>query len=117
DQVVAMVNGNGTIALCSSDKFARVLLTKDTNVKQGLTRMAVFFPNQQDRGAHVDIAGAAVVANAPHRDNAIKFLEFMVSPDAQRLLADINFVYPVRKDVPPTAAVVAFGTFKADDPR
>jgi len=117
DQVVAMLAGNGSIALCSSDKIARLFTTKDPALKQSLQHVGIFFPNQQDRGTHIDLSGAGVAAHAPHLENAVKFLEFMVSPDAQRLIADVNFQYPVRADVAPNPVVAAWGTFKADDPR
>ncbi|HVJ43136.1 MAG TPA: extracellular solute-binding protein [Dongiaceae bacterium] len=117
DQVVAMLAGNGSIALCSSDKIARLFTTQDPTLKQSLQHIGIFFPNQQDRGVHIDLAGGGVAAHAPHLANAVKFLEFMVSPEAQRLIADVGFQYPVRADVAPNPVVAGWGSFKADDPR
>jgi iron(III) transport system substrate-binding protein len=74
----------------------------------------VFFPNQDDRGTHVNISGAGVTAHAPNRDNAIRLIEYLTSEDAQRWYAEANQEYPVRADVPASAVLQAFGTFKAD---
>jgi len=114
EQIKALVGGEGTIAISNTYYFARLLAGKDEQLKKSLEHVAVFFPNQQDRGTHINISGAGVVVNAPHKGNAISFLEFLVSPDVQRLLTDINFEYPVRSDVAPNAIIAAWGTFKAD---
>ncbi|MET1029324.1 MAG: Fe(3+) ABC transporter substrate-binding protein [Dongiaceae bacterium] len=114
EQIKALVGGEGTIAISNTYYFARLLAGKDEQLKKSLRHVGVFFPNQEDRGTHINISGAGVVVNAPHKDNAVKFLEFLVSPDIQRLMSDINFEYPVRPDVPPTAIIAAWGPFKAD---
>ncbi len=114
DQIKALAAGEGTIAISNTYYFARLLSSDDAALKQSLEHVGVFFPNQQDRGTHINISGAGVTVNAPHKDNAIRFLEFMISPEVQRLLTDINFEYPVRPDVPPAAVIAAWGPFKAD---
>ena len=53
------------------------------------------FPNQETWGTHVNISGAGVLKNAPHRENAIKFLEYLASDEAQRYFADGNNEWPV----------------------
>jgi iron(III) transport system substrate-binding protein len=115
EQIQALAAGEGTIAISNTYYFARMLSSDDAELKKSLEHVAVFFPNQQDRGTHINISGGGVTVNAPHKANAIKFLEFMVSPEAQRLITDINFEYPVRPDVTPAAVVEAWGKFKADD--
>lgn len=74
----------------------------------------ILFPNADGRGTHVNVSGAAVAANAPHRDNAIKLLEFMVSPEAQHLYAEKNGEYPVVPGVEEAAIVQSWGPLKAD---
>lgn len=117
DQIAAILAGNGVIAICSSDKVGHMFSTKNPSLQQQLQQLGVFYPDQQDRGAHIDLAGAGLVAHAPHPANAVKFLEFLISPDAQRLIADVNFEYPVRADVAANPVIAAWGDFKADDPR
>lgn len=76
--------------------------------------VALFWPNQKDRGVHVNISGAGVTKYAKHRDAAVKLIEFLSSPDAQNLYADINYEYPANPAVRPSALLAAWGSFKAD---
>jgi iron(III) transport system substrate-binding protein len=118
EQITSMLAGNGTIAICSSDKVARLLATnQDATLRQQLAHVGILYPNQDNRGAHIDLAGAGLVAHAPHQANALKFLAFLVSPEAQHLFTDVNFEFPVRNDVPNNATVAAWGDLKTDDPR
>ena len=117
DQVRAIVNLQGTIAIVNSSSFAAMLSGNNGNVDTSLQELAVFFPNQHDRGLSINISGAGIATHAPHPANAAKFLAFMLNPASQRLITDLNFDYPVRDDVKPTAALVAWGNFKADELR
>ena len=65
-------------------------------------------------GTHVNISGAAVARHAPNRAEAIRLLEFLATPEAQRLYADANFEYPVRAGVAPDPIVAGFGVLKID---
>src|SRR5690606_25710072 len=66
------------------------------------------------RGTHVNISGAGVTRSAPHRENAIRFLEFLVTPEAQAVFVRENFEYPVVEGVPHPAVLDGFGPFVAD---
>jgi iron(III) transport system substrate-binding protein len=84
-----------------------------------LDYIGVFFPNQTGegwagRGAHVNVSGAGVLRYAPNRRAAVQFLEFLATPDAQRVFADGNSEFPVVPGVEPAARVKAFGSFKMD---
>jgi iron(III) transport system substrate-binding protein len=76
--------------------------------------VALFWPNQQDRGVHVNISGAGVTRHARHRAEAIRLIEFLASPAAQNLYADVNYEYPANPAVKPNAMLAAWGSFKAD---
>lgn len=76
--------------------------------------VAVFWPNQTDRGVHVNVSGAGVTKHARHREQAMKLLEFLSSPEAQNLYADTNYEYPANPAVMPHALIAAWGPFKAD---
>jgi iron(III) transport system substrate-binding protein len=76
--------------------------------------VAVFWPNQGDRGVHVNISGAGVTKHAKHRVEATKLLEFLSSTDAQSLYADANYEYPANPAVKPSTIITAWGDFKAD---
>ncbi len=76
--------------------------------------VALFWPNQPDRGVHVNISGAGVTRHAKHRAEAIKLIEFLSTPEAQNLYADVNYEYPANPAVKPSALLTAWGSFKAD---
>jgi iron(III) transport system substrate-binding protein len=114
DQIKALGAGIGDVALSNSYYFARLLKSDKPEEKALAEKLVIFFPNQQERGTHINISGAGVAAHAPNKAHAVKFLEFLVSPEAQKIFADANNEFPVRKDVPPTDVVAAWGDFKAD---
>jgi iron(III) transport system substrate-binding protein len=76
--------------------------------------VAVFWPNQGDRGVHINISGAGVTKYAKHRDHAINLIEFLSSPEAQNLYGDVNYEYPANPAVKPNTLITAWGEFKAD---
>ena len=62
-------------------------------------KVGILFPNQDGRGAHANISGAGVIATAPNKDNAIKFLEYLTTPQAQAYFAQGNYEFPVVEGV------------------
>ncbi|HET6160396.1 MAG TPA: Fe(3+) ABC transporter substrate-binding protein [Dongiaceae bacterium] len=114
DQINALVAGEGDVAVSNTYYFARMLSGDDDALKAKLAKCKVFFPNQGDRGAHVNVSGAGVAAYSPNKDNAIKFLEFMISPEAQAIFAGANFEYPVRDGAEQSPVITAWGGFKED---
>ncbi len=114
DQLKAVAAGVGSIAISNTYYFARLLASDKPEERAIGEKLAVFFPNQGDRGTHVNISGAGVLKSAPNKDNAVKLLEFLVSPEAQRYFADISFEYPVNPTVKPHPVLAAFGEFKQD---
>jgi len=76
--------------------------------------LAIFWPNQQDRGVHVNIAGAGMTQHAKHEQAAVRFLEWLSSEKAQNIFADINMEYPANPKVKPDPRVAAWGDFKPD---
>ena len=115
DQIKALVAGEGDIAVSNTYYFARMLSGDDDALKQKLAQCKVFFPNQGTRGTHVNVSGAGVAKYSPNKDNAIKFLEFMISPEAQAIFAGANFEYPVRDGAEQAAVIASWGDFKEDE--
>jgi len=74
----------------------------------------LFWPNQDDRGVHVNLAGAGVTKHAPHAEAAQQLLEWMTSEEAQSVFAGVNQEYPANPKVAPSKEVAAWGSFKAD---
>ena len=74
----------------------------------------LFWPNQADRGVHVNLSGIGLTRHAPHKEAAIKLVEWMTGPQAQKIFADVNQEFPANPKVEPSAEVAAWGKFKAD---
>jgi iron(III) transport system substrate-binding protein len=115
DQIKAAAAGQCDLAIANTYYLAGMLLSKDEDQKSAAAKMGVFWPNQEDRGAHVNVSGAALTASARHKDAAIKLLEYLVSDSAQQWYAETNGEFPVRPDVPASETLSAWGDFKADD--
>lgn len=77
-------------------------------------KVGIFFPNQDGRGAHVNISGAGLLQNAPNAENGIAFLEYLASPEAQEFFALGNNEYPVVEGTPVNPIVESFGKFEDD---
>ncbi len=116
DQIRAVASGQCAIAVSNTYYFARALAEEVEGLTpaDGRDRIAWVFPNQGDRGTHVNISGAAVAANAPNGENAVKFLEFLASDDAQQFFAAINYEYPAVPGAAMDSTVQGMGSFKAD---
>jgi len=82
--------------------------------KKWAAAVNIVFPNQADRGTHVNISGGAVLKYAKHKANAIKLMEYLSGNTAQKIYARQNFEYPVKPGVPLSLLVESWGTFKAD---
>ena len=115
DQIKAVAAGECGVAVTNSYYLARLMRSAAPADREVVEKIGVAFPDQAGRGAHVNISGAAVARHAKHRDAAVKFLEYLASDAAQRMLADGNNEYPavvsVRTDNP---ALAALGPFKVD---
>lgn len=114
DQIKAVAAGEGDIAISNTYYFARMLASDNPVDKAAAEKVGIFFPNQGDRGAHVNISGAGVAKYAPNRDNAVKFLEFLAKPEAQKIFAEANYEFPVVAGIPSHPVVAAWGDFKRD---
>jgi len=114
DQLKGLVSGECDIAVANSYYFARSLRTDVEGLSEHVDRIGWVFPNQDGRGAHVNVSAAGVLKNAPNRDNAIKFLEYLASDSAQEYFASGNDEYPVVEGVGLSASVTKLGQFKRD---
>ena len=113
DQIKAVSSGECDIALGNTYYFVRILKSEKPEDKVIAENVGVIFPNQGNRGAHINISGAGVAKHAPNKANAIKFLEYLASPEAQDYFANGNNEYPVTGK-PANAQLSSLGTFKRD---
>lgn len=114
DQIKAAAAGQCDIAIANTYYYGIMLAGKDLVQKKSAQAMAVFWPNQADRGSHINVSGAAVTKYAKNKVNAQKLIEFLSSKDSQGWYASVNYEYPVRKDVPVSELLKSWGDFKAD---
>ena len=115
DQIRAVAAGEGDVAVANHYYFARMLAGDDADDRGAAEKLRLIFPNQDGRGAHVNVSGAGVLKTAPNRENAVKFLEYLTTPEAQRQWAIANFEYPAVEGVELPDVLQQFGEFKADD--
>ncbi|MDT8310564.1 MAG: Fe(3+) ABC transporter substrate-binding protein [Methylophaga sp.] len=114
DQIKAAAAGRCSLAIANTYYLAGMLNSDDPTEQEAAAKMAVFWPNQNGRGTHVNVSGAAVTKAAKNRDNAIKLMEFLTSDEAQHWYADVNGEYPVVEDIASSALLQQWGEFKAD---
>ncbi len=115
DQIKGVAAGECEIAITNHYYYARLARSQKPDEKAIADRVGVVFPNQATWGTHVTVSGAGVLKNAPHREAAIKFLEYLASDDAQRYFADGNNEWPAVPTVQVSNPVlVSFGQFKYD---
>ncbi|MFO7546072.1 MAG: Fe(3+) ABC transporter substrate-binding protein [Trueperaceae bacterium] len=113
-QVRAVAVGQCDVAIVNHYYLARLLASADPADTAVAEVVGVVFPNQDGRGTHVNISGAGVTRSAPHPENAIRFLEFLVTPEAQAVFVRENFEYPVVDGVPLPTVLDDLGPFVAD---
>ena len=114
DQIKAVAAGECDLTLANTCYLGGMVNASDAAEKQAAAQVAVFWPDAQTTGVHVNVSGAGITAYAHQRDNAIKLLEFLSSDQAQRWYAEVNSEYPVNPAIPPSATLKAWGEFKAD---
>lgn len=105
----AILAGQGDAGVVNTYYFGRLLK------KNPALKLALYWPNQNSTGVHVNISGAGVTKFAKNREGAIKFMEWLSSVDAQNLFADANMEYPVNQKVEAHEFVKNWGSFRASE--
>jgi len=115
-QVKAIKEGQCDLALGNTYYFGHMLTNEEEPEQQEWARSVnIVFPNQEGRGAHMSISGAALAKHAPNRDAAIKLIEFLTSEKAQKMYAEVNYEFPVRPGIEWSPLLKEYmGDFKAD---
>lgn len=115
DQLRGLVSGECDIAVGNSYYFARSIRKNVKGVSDHRDMIGWVFPSQNAEGAHMNLSGAGVAAHAPNRENAIKFLEYLASDQAQQYFSAGNDEYPGVPGVGLAPSIAALGHFKPDD--
>jgi len=114
DQIKGVAAGEAEIAVANTYYYVNLMRSKKPEDREVAAKCGVVFPNQSNRGTHVNISGGAVARYAPNKAVAIKFLEYLVSPQAQKYFAEGNSEYPVIAGVELSVELKSLGAFKED---
>lgn len=114
DQVKAVAAGEGDLAIVNTYYVGMLANSENPEERKTAEDIGIFFPNQETTGTHVNVSGAGVAKHAPNKENAIKFIEFLVSEEAQKVFALSNYEYPVNTNVEFSETLKNWGEFKED---
>ena len=115
DQIKSVAAGECGVTISNTYYLARMMRSTKADDQQAMNAVGMVFPNQATWGTHINISGAGVLKYAPHREAAVKFMEYLASDEAQAYFADGNNEWPVVKgSVAANATLVAMGNFKPD---
>lgn len=115
DQIKAVAAGECGVAVSNTYYLARLIRSDKIEDRRLMERIGIVWPNQANRGTHINISGAGMVRTSKNPENAVRFLEYLASDEAQRYFADGNNEWPVVPGlVTNNAALEAMGKFKAD---
>ena len=115
DQLRAVAAGQCDVAISNTYYYGRLADSAKPEDRKVYDALGVFWPNQADRGVHINVSGAVLAKHAKNIAEALQLLEFMASDQAQAHYARINHEYPVVPGAPISDTIAAFGPFKADD--
>jgi iron(III) transport system substrate-binding protein len=114
DQIQAVAAGECDVAVVNHYYFVRLLESEAAEERAIGDKVGILFPNQDGRGAHANISGAGVIATAPNKDNAVRFLEYLTTPQAQAYFAQGNYEFPVVEGVKLDPVLEQWGAIKTD---
>jgi len=114
DQIKAAAAGQCDLAIANTYYFAKMINSNKDDQKKAADSVAIFWPNQNDRGAHINISGITITKYAKHVKAAKKLVEFLVTKESQQWYADVNYEYPARVDITPNKILASWGKFKSD---
>ena len=114
DQIKAVAAGECDVGVTNHYYLVRLIKSQKADDQAVANKIGVVFPNQNGRGTHTNISGAGVAKFAPHRENAIKFIEYLSTPEAQAIFTKGNYEFPIREGVAIDPVLTGWGDFKTD---
>lgn len=115
DQIRAVAAGECEVAISNSYYYVRLMKSAKPDDKAVVEKARIVWPNQKSFGTHLNISGAGVLKHAPHREAAVRFLEYLASDQAQTYFANGNNEWPVVKSIPlDNPELASLGSFKTD---
>ena len=114
-QILAVANGLADIAVANTYYYGIMLSGRGGPVQlEAAKKVKIIFPNQSNRGSHVNISGGGILKFSPNKMNAVKFLEFLLTEEAQQHIVNNTFEYPVLDGIKAHPLIEQFGKFKED---
>ena len=114
DQIKAVAAGECDVAVVNHYYLVRLIESEAEDERAVADQVGIVFPNQDGRGAHANVSGAGVVATAPNKENAVKLLEYLTTPEAQAYFAEGNYEFPVVDGVKLDPVLEQWGEIKTD---
>lgn len=114
DQVKAIASGEGDIAISNSYYIGLMLHDESEEVRKAGESVGIIFPNQNTTGTHVNISGIGIAKHAPNKDNALQLIHFLSDIEAQNILTEMNYEYPVNPKAQKAGLLASWGDFKKD---
>jgi iron(III) transport system substrate-binding protein len=114
-QIKSIAAGQGDLTLVNTYYLPRLAKSKKAEEREIAAKIGVFFPNQSDRGTHINISGGGVLKTAPNKAAAIQLLEYLASKEAQQIFAASNNEYPAIEGVDIDPVLESYGKFKQDN--
>ena len=115
DQIKAVASGECGVALTNTYYWVRLLKSTKPEEQDWVKKVGFVWPNQSSYGTHINVAGGAMLKNAPNKEAAVKFLEYLASDEAQAYFANGNNEWPVVKSaLAKNPELDSLGKFKMD---
>lgn len=114
DQLKALAVGEGEVAIANTYYFGLLLSSADKTERKLASKLGIFFPNQEERGTHVNIRGGGVIKYGKNQEEAVKLMEFLAGDEAQAFFATHNNEYPAVETVAVPNLLKSWGEFKHD---
>lgn len=116
DQIKAIYGKEGDVAISNSYYLGHLINSKNEQDRKAGESVYIIFPNQDGRGTHINVSGIGILKASKNKGDALKFVEFLLSDEAQTLITNQNYEYPVRDDIKPAETLQKWGTFKVEEP-
>jgi len=114
DQIKAVAAGICDVAIANHYYLARLIQSDDPQDQEVADKVGIYFPSEEFGGAHVNISGAGIAANSPNRENAIRFIEYLATEEAQQLYSIGNNEFPILENMEVPGVLGDFGSFDSD---
>lgn len=112
-QMRSVAAGEGDLAIVNTYYLGK-LVDGDEADQEVAKKIAIFFPNQDGRGTHINVSGIGLTKSSKNKANAIKLMEFLSGEEAQKVFAQRNYEYPVKEGIASSELVAGWGEFKED---